>query len=292
MHPAFTLPAWAEPYFPSPGKGIIYDLPESEYHGTKAIVSKSALDVVAQSLYHYRYTLDDPIGEPTDAMRIGSAFHVATLEPDLAGEKLLVMPDFGPMQSSKNRALRDQFIQDEGRGKIILKQHELEKVIAMRDAVHKHPAARALLRRGQPEVTAVWTDPETELRCKSRADWLTPLDGVFVDLKSAICASPSQFARAAAARRYHVQDSFYSRAFEENGIHISNFVFVVCENEPPYAVACYQLDETARLKGEELYMQELRALRKAIDSDVWPGYGDGVMDLRLPAWATYDIEAV
>lgn len=291
MHPAFELPEWAEPYFPNPGKGIIYNLPESDYHGTKALVSKSALDVVNQSLLHYRYGLDSPREEETDAMRIGSAFHIATLEPDLTDEKIIVLPDFGPMQSSKNRALREKYIEDECNGRIVLKQHELDLVIAMRDSVHRHPAARALLRRGKPEVTAMWTDPETGLRCKSRADWLVALDGVFVDLKSALSAAPRPFARAAADQRYHVQDAFYSRAFEENDIHITNFVFVVCEKEPPYAVACYQLDETARLKGEELYMKELRTLATAIETDTWPGYGDNVMDLRLPGWATYDIEA-
>lgn len=291
QHKALELPEWAESYYPNPGKGIIYDLPESDYHGTKAMVSKSSLDIVAHSLLHYRYGLDAPATVETDAMRVGSAFHVATLEPDLLDEKVIVLPDFGPMQSSKNRALRDKYIEDEGKGRTILKQHEMDLVIAMRDSVHRHPAARALLRRGKSEVTALWTDPETGLRCKARADWLTPMDGVFADLKSALSAAPHAFARAAADRRYHVQDTFYSRAFEENDIHITNFVFIACEKGPPYAVACYQLDDTARLKGEELYMRELRDLSDAIENDVWPGYGDQVMDLRLPRWATYDIEA-
>lgn len=290
MHPALAeLPSWAAPFFPAPGRGVIHDLPEEQYHGTKALISKSALDIAARSLYHYRYSLDVHQDEDADALRIGHAFHAATLEPDLLDSKVIVMPDFGPMQSSKNRALRDAWIDEEAAGKTWLKQHEFDHVIAMRDAVHRHPAARTVMRRGRAEVTAVWTDPETGLRCKSRADWLSSMDGVFVDLKSAIDASPGGFRRAAANNRYHVQDAFYSRAFEENNIHIANFVFVVVEKEPPHAVAVYQLDDTARLKGEELYMAELRALREAIDSDVWPGYGDSVQDLRLPGWATMDL---
>jgi len=290
MHPALAeLPTWAAPYFPTPGKGVIFDLPEDQYHGTKALISKSALDVVAVSLEHYRYSLDAHEERDADALRIGHAFHAATLEPDLLNSKVIIMPDFGPMQSSKNRALRDLWIEEEAAVKTWLKQHEYDHVIAMRDAVHRHPAARSVMRNGRAEVTGLWTDPDTGLRCKSRADWLSSMNGVFVDLKSAVDASPGGFRRAAATNRYHVQDAFYSRAFEENGIHIQNFVFVVVEKDPPHAVAVYQLDDTARLKGEELYMAEMRKLRDAIDSDRWPGYGDRVIDLSLPGWATMDL---
>ena len=290
MHPALaTLPTWAAPFFPAPGRAILTDLPEQQYHGTKALISKSSLDIAARSLYHYRHSLDVHEDQDADALRIGHAFHVATLEPDLLYSKVIVMPDFGPMQSSKNRALRDDWIETEAAHKTWLKEHEFDRVCAMRDAVHRHPAARTVMRNGRAEVTGLWTDPETGLRCKSRADWLSAMNGVFVDLKSARDASPGAFRRAAAENRYHVQDAFYSRAFEENGVHIQNFVFVVVEKEPPYAVAVYQLDDTARLKGEELYMSELRALREAIDTDRWPGYGDAVMDLSLPGWATMDL---
>jgi hypothetical protein len=112
------------------------------------------------------------------------------------------------------------------------------------------------------------------------------MDGVFADLKSAVDASPHEFARAAASRRYHVQDAKYSRAFEENDLHIEHFVFIVVEKEYPYCVAVYQLDETARLKGEELYMAELRRMAECREKDYWPGYGDKIMDMRLPGWAT------
>lgn len=287
MHPIFldtSLPEWAQPW---PGKAIISDLPEDLYHGTKSIVSKSSLDIFGgQSPLHYHYHLSSPPEERTDAMNIGSAFHVLTLEPDLFRSKVAILPEFGPMQSSTNRALRDAWIRDEGRGRTIIKQAQFDIIEPMANAVRAHPAARKLMLDGESEVTALWTDPHTGIRCKARADRLVSMRGVFVDLKSALCAAPGAFMRAAVDHRYHVQDAFYSRAFEENGIHIEHFVFVVVEKEPPFAVAVYQLDETAKLKGEELYMDELRRLRECIDSDVWPGYGDHVQDLKLPMWAT------
>lgn len=285
MHPKLKeLPAWASPW---PGKAIIRDLPAEQYHGTKSIISKSGLDIFGeQSPLHYLASLDADPEVRTEAMAIGSAFHVRTLEPDLYNKKICVLPDFGDMRSSRNREVRDAFIRDEAGGKEVIKAEQHELVCAMADSVRRHPAAKRLLSRGESEVTALWTDPDTGLPCKSRGDYVSDMAGVFVDLKSALSAAPHEFKRAAANNRYHVQDAFYSRAFEENGIHIKNFVFVVVEKEPPYAVACYQLDETARLKGEELYMAELRRLRQCIDTDTWPGYGDAIIDLALPGWAT------
>lgn len=298
MHPALaTLPEWALPYMGKgkPGRGIIYDLPEELYHGTKSLISKSSLDIFGElSPFHYLAHLSQELEErDKDAFRIGGAYHVAVLEPDLYRQKVVTMPDFGPMQSSTNRKIRDAWLKEELNGRIWLKQAENQLVMDMRDVMFASREGKKLLGRGgRAEVTALWTCPETGLRCKSRGDWVHDDHGLFVDLKSAISAKPSVFKRHAADRRYHVQDAMYSRAFEENDIHIEHFIFLVQEKTFPYAVAAYQLNDTARLRGEDLYMRELRQLRQCIDDDYFPSYSaDGnVMPLDLPPWAAKDWE--
>lgn len=297
MHPALaTLPAWCAPYMGrgKPGYGVIYDLPEDQYHGSKALISKSALDVFAESPFHYLASLDKEL-EPRDLpqFRIGGAYHVGVLEPDLFHAKVIKMPEFGPMQSGTNRRLRDEWIKHEAAGKIYLYPSEWAQVIAMRDVLLKSRLAKKLFRPGgRSEVTAIWTDPETGLRCKARGDHVNPDFGMFLDLKSALTASPEGFRRNAAACRYMVQDSFYSRAFEENDIQITDFVFLVQEKDYPYAYAAYQYNDSARLRGEELYMRELRYLRACIDRDYFPSYSpeDAVMAIDLPAHAAKDWE--
>ncbi len=298
MHTALaTLPAWAAPYMApgKPGTGIIHGLPEADYHGTKALVSKSALDTFGQkSPFHYLASLDEPLEDrDSPALRIGSAYHIGVLQPDLFASEVIRMPDFGPMQSSTNRRIRDEWIATEARGKTWLKAAEWEQVNAMRDVLLTSRLGRKLLSPGgEAEVSALWTCPETGLRCKSRADWLHADHGIFVDLKSALSAAPDDFMRAVAAHRYHVQDAMYSRAFEENDVPIQEFVFLVQEKTPPYAYACYRLTVNAKLRGEELYMRELRQLRECIDNDHFPSYSptDDVMPLDLPGWATRDWE--
>lgn len=285
-----ACPEWAAKAAADDGRSIIYNLPDVMYHGTPALISKGGLDKVARTPLHWRYNAapQDEDAPDSDAFLIGKAFHALGLEEHTFRQRYVKLPDFGTMQSSRNRALRDDWIRDEGQDRIPLKESQWDRVHAMRDALHRHPAARKLMARGTPEVTATWRDPHTELMCKSRADWLYAEGEIFVDLKSARDASPELWRREAALRRYHVQDTFYSRAFEENGLHISNFVFIVVEKEPPYATGVYQLDDTARLKGEQLYMRELELLRKCMETDNWPAYSDKVVDMRLPAYATAD----
>lgn len=285
MHPDFAaLPGWANPW---PGRAILHGLPDAEYHSARSIISKSALDRFARSPLHYRYHMTAPPEPTAEWQAIGHALHTNVLEPDLFDRKVLEIPDFGSLRKPDIRAIRQHWMENEGAGKTLLTAGQLMLVEAMGDAVRSHPAVAAMLdARGEPEVTALWTCPETGLPCKARGDWVSQMRGVLLDLKTAESAAPDAFRRAVISHRYHVQDALYSRAFEENGQDIAHFVFVVVEKEPPYAVACYQLDDTARMKGEELYQHELRALRACIDADRWPGYGDKVMDLSLPGWAT------
>ena len=298
MHSALsTLPSWSLPYMASgtAGRGIIHHLPEAEYHGTKALISKSALDIFGGlSPFHYLASLSVELeSRDLPQFRIGGAYHVGVLEPDLYREKVVVMPDFGPLQSSTNRRVRDQWLDSELKGRIWLKADENAKVIAMRDVMLASREGRKLLTPGgEAEVTALWTCPETGLRCKSRGDWVHADHGIFVDLKSALSASPAAFKRASGEHRYHVQDAMYSRAFEENDVYIEHFVFLVQEKEYPYAVAAYQITDSGRLRGEDLYMRELRQLRECIDNDYFPSYsptGD-VMALDLPPWVLKDHE--
>ncbi len=287
-------PVWALDAI-AKGSGVVLDLPNEQYHSTKALVSKSACDDIAVSLKLWRYNVDQPQQPPTEPMVVGDAFHVYTLEPDLFAERFVELPDFGKMQSCINRAERDDYIAKMARRGIkTLLRAQLELVMAMGDSVRAHPAARKLLKNGRGEVTTVWKDPDTGLYSKSRIDWLSELGGriVPVDLKSAADASPEGFAKACANERYNVQDALYSRALDECGFNPEPFAFIACEKKPPYNVGVYTLDVDAKLAGERAYINEFRMLREALEINRFPSYNaDKPKELRLPHWATKDADA-
>ena len=131
-------PAWLLPStLPT---GLHQGVPEAVYHSReRGIASKSALDLVAQSPAHYEAWLRGEEREPTPAMRFGSAFHIAALEPERyrAG---------GGARDTKDAAL-------------------IEGMLA---ALHRHDLALRLLTRAMTEVTLRWD--AGGVPCKGRLD--------------------------------------------------------------------------------------------------------------------------
>lgn len=288
------------------GAGIIEGLPEAAYHGTRSMLGKGSLVMaVEKSGKHFKHWLDTPHeeDESNETFAIGKGFHCRALEPDLFDRLFIYQPDFGNMRTGSAQTERRDWLRTEARGKTVLPrvtrgangalldvQHMIE---GMAQSVREHPKLRVLLRRGRPEVTALWRDPGTGLPLKSRGDWISELDGVFLDLKSCLDASQAGMRKAASLHKYFVQDPLYSRAFEENGLHITNFVFAAVEKFPPYAVGIYQVSDTGRLAGENYYMAGLLRVARWIEDDYYPHYNDErTVQLDVTSYAAQEAEAL
>ena len=91
-------------------------------------------------------------------------------------------------------------------------------------------------------------------------------------------------------RRYEVQDTYYTDTGKLAGLDIEILGFGVVEKEPPYVCGLYTLDPTARLAGEQRYLNELVGIAECCDSGEFPGYSNGdATELRLPGWAVADV---
>ena len=89
-------------------------------------------------------------------MRLGTAFHVATLEPSSFAENWARGSELGGRTKEGKAAkaeLEEQFASDR-----ILKPDDYDTVCAMRDSVLTHPAAGELLQGVETEVAAFWVD--------------------------------------------------------------------------------------------------------------------------------------
>lgn len=297
LPPGHDLPDWASPL--DYGQTVIADaetVPNSLYHGTRALVSKSALDLFARSPAHYLYFLqtgdkDEDKPEP-EALLVGSAFHSLVLEPEDFARSYVKIPDFGTMQSSKNRALRDAWLRERNATGLTAAQWTM--IHAMRESVFRHKRLRRILENGRPELTVAAVCPHTGLPRKARLDWASELDGIAIDMKSARDGSPDLWKLEAAKRRYHVQDGYYTETSKLAGLDIDVIGFGVVEKTPPYVAELYTLDPAARLAGEMHYMHELERLARCCDSGIFPGYSESgeVCEIMLPRWATAIVETV
>lgn len=168
----------------------------------------------------------------------------------------------------------------------ILSDDQFQQLKAMRDAVMEHPMARALLtgRPGVAEHSVYWNDPVTGELCRCRPDFWRE-DDVIVDLKTTEDASPEGFAKSIANWRYDVQDPYYRDGIEiATGRKVKAFVFLAVEKKFPHAVGCYVLDPESIELGRAQCRADLDRFHECRTSQTWPGYGDKIQTISLPAW--------
>lgn len=258
------------------------DLSNAEYHSMPA-VSKSQLDHVRRAPAVYKWRLENKT-PPTPAMILGTLTHTAVLEPDRFEHEVMVAPKID-RRTSAGKAEWEAF-QIAAEGKTLIDADELDRLRAIRAAVHAHPsAAKALAQIDAVEQSIFWKDPESGIDCRCRPDAVTTA-GVIVDLKTTKDASPDGFARSIAGYRYHVQAAFYSDGMEAlTGTPPKGFVFIAVETEPPHLVAVYVASAAMVLRGRADYRADLATLGECLATDTWPGYSASPLTLDLPKWA-------
>ena len=289
----FEAPTEPEPFVP----GVFTDLPHDDYLKLDAL-SSSGIKRLLQSPMHYQYDREHP-KEATDSMLIGTALHMAVLEPDRYADSVIVVPDDAPKRptSAQWRAAKPSpasvaamqwWTEFESRaaGKLLLDAEQAAKVEGMAGAVRRHPVHDELLRDGTPETSFLWRDARTELPCKARFDFLRN-DGIALDLKSCMDASPEGFVRSVSTFRYHIQNAFYNSAHEHlRDASLRAFIFIAVENIAPYGCACYVLEPNAIMFGASRCDEAILLYAEAKRSGYWRGYSQRINPLTLPRWAT------
>lgn len=271
--------------------GLIPDMDNATYHSRTEWLSSSMLKALLPE--HYK------VGGSQEALDFGTLFHVAVLEPDLLdgytaldAEKIGVKADGTPAANpTMTGAWKKAVAEAQQDGKTVIAQADLDKVLAMRDAVEAHETARRLLfeEDGRNELSAFATD-ENGVQHKARFDRLIP--GAIVDLKST-SSKPGRdsLTRASIDYGYDVSAAHYMAVGELLGIDVQAFALVFVGKEPlngRHPVTVCDVDPTFLQRGRDLRQQ-------AIDRHLGlaPAYeGEtGFLTLTPPAWALRKVDA-
>lgn len=299
--------------------GLFYGVDIADYHRAAGI-SKTGLDHINKSPASYYAHHLDP-ARPPEKERAGqlegNLAHCAILEPDQFDARYVVLPEDAPRKptaaqwaakapSADSKAAMEWWQQfsaaNHSRTVITADQHAV--AMAQAASVRKIPDVAAALSVGRPEVTAVWTDPETGVLCRCRPDWVHdcgPSGVVLLDIKTYSDASPDEFRRQVARKRYHVQNAFYADGYAQaSGRRVLGFVFVAVETEWPFFASATlltsdrtELTESGPLfvggaieQGRREYQRNLATYKHCTDFNEWPGFPE-IQTIDLPAWA-YD----
>ena len=264
--------------------GIYPGVLDLHYHAWSA-VSQSGLKVLERSPAHYRVHMADP-PEPTRAMEVGSAVHLAALRPDEFDRWFVLRP---PGRANSN-AYKDAVarIRRDNPWRRVLWPDDYDTAMRVRDAVHAHADARVLLAGAATELSVVWSEPETmartPVRCKARLDMHNPDLGAVGDLKTCMDARPEPFGRQIDTLRYYRQASWYLRGAAAAGITDVSWVFVAVEKVPPYAVWCHELGDPWLSLGEDELEPLLDRYVACESSGQWPAYPPGIRAVYPTQW--------
>lgn len=271
-------------------------------------ISKTGLDHVARSPAMFHALHLDP-ARPPEKERVGQLegqlAHCAILEPAEFDKRYAVLPADAPdrpteaMLNAKNPSESSIARQkwwaewnEQTQGKVIVTNAQLETALRQAESVRRLPDIAEALASGRPEQSAYWIDPDTGVLCRCRPDWVHPAGDngvILLDVKTFSDASPAEFSRQIARKRYHVQDAFYSDGYARaSGKEVLAFVFVAVETEWPYAASAVMLDAAGRDMGRIHYRRDLDVYARCLASNEWPGYGAAIHQVSLPAWASKD----
>ncbi|WAR43880.1 PD-(D/E)XK nuclease-like domain-containing protein [Methylomonas rapida] len=264
---------------------FIFNQSESEYRAAKPELSQSVIkNMLAQSPAHARYQIDNPT-ESTPAMRLGTHAHNRILEP---GNIRYAVAPAVDRRTTKGKAEYQRII-DENPGKEIITASDMEQIEGMAAAIEAHPLAGRLLQGSVAEVSAFGSINGTAI--KGRLDYFHQADGIVVDLKTTSAASPDEAQRYAVKYGLHIQQFVYSDIYRSiTGKAPADFVFVLVEKNPPYGVAVVRLTKEAVEAARGQVEKALAIWQQCEKSGIWPGYGDNVITVDLPAWSYRKLE--
>ncbi len=261
-----------------PDPGFHDGIPFSDYLQWPAINSTMVTKFrAAPTPMHFRHWMKQP--KDSKAMRIGRAVHASVFELDVFRDEY-VLCDL----NRNSNAWKD--FEKEHTDRVIFKTSEMAKVLEMQDALRSHPRVKRILEQdGRPEVSGLWRDPEFDVERKIRLDWFVEGWDIVVDLKTARDASEYKFQKAIVDYGYDMKAAFYLDGLKALGHRCRSHVFIVIENEAPYAIAIYRLRDPDVEIGRNKVRTAMQGMMWCIQNDDWPGYETAVQDIELPEFA-------
>lgn len=262
--------------------GMIADCTRDAYDKIDA-ANFSTIKAFDHSPAAYRHLLDSP-REDCDAFVFGRLSHALTLEPETVDGRWVVW------DGKVRRGKEWEAFQAANVGKDIMRGADFDPAANLAKAVRQHPTASLWLADFAAEVTVVWTDAETGIKCKCRLDGVGP--ELAFDLKTTGDSSERAMAASMLRYSYHAQAAMYLDALAAAGQPRSQYGLIAAEKTAPHKVRCYTLSEAAIESGRTQYRGWLRMLAECRASETWPAWLPGeeqVRELDLPAWA-YDAD--
>lgn len=222
-------------------------------------------------------------GEQTDAQAMGTAVHLAVLEPHLFKDTVFRLPDVDA-RTKAGKASIEAVKATAREGDLLLKAEHFDAVTAMAASVLQDPTAGSLVDDADfYERTLTWKTMVNfqEVECKVRIDLGTD-ESWIGDLKTT--RNLAGFDREIVKHGYYRQAAWYLEACKQNDMNPTGFYFLAVQNDPPFESQVFELDLDLIDCGIAEYERLLEKYATCQEHNDWPKYVPGIKTVSAPRW--------
>lgn len=268
--------------------GIVYGLPEAEYHAPKDELSSTGAKTLLKNAARFKWEVLDGNRVWSEGFDLGTAVHALVLED---AERYVTYPEEHLTPSGNTSTKADTVAwakQQHDAGNVLLTPNQVKQMRGMAESVKNHPEAMALFGRPGHSEASVF-DHVRGVKRRGRFDYLPDDGGLVVDLKTTVDASPEGFERSIAKWRYDIQRAHYLSILESITGERRDMLFVAVEKEPPYYVGVHRISEQWAEIGEKRALEAVDKYRRCMETGIWPAY-EGISTLNPPMYLIYEDE--
>jgi len=286
----------ASPNPSAPPPGIYRDISWEEYASWNCF-SKSMVPHALKSGLHLDHYIHSD--RKTKPMVLGSLVDTMVLEPEMFDERYVYQPTTYTTEVTRGRGAAKatdliekpwnlnsktcKAIVEKAResGRELISGADYSKAEAIHAALMANAEASVAITEGEKQVSFVWVDEDTGVRCKGRADLVGA--NTIDDLKTTIDASPEGFRRAIGKFLYYVQGAAYTNAWLQLTGDQKEFRFICAETGDVPAVALYELDSVSLVAGSLMFRRALMNVARWLEHGV-EGYSPFWEPIEAPKW--------
>lgn len=278
---------------------VAAEMPDNVYRDIPAI-NHSSLKKMELSADRFKWEMEHP-SERSSAMAIGSAIHMAILEPDKFDSTYKVKrpkpvemerpPELAAItrKSKEGKAKIDEWeatwkpkydaelaAWEKERGcSTMISSDEMDVIYRICERTHDNEEFAKYFRTGHKEKVFTAKDPETGLWLKCKPDNFIPELNVIIDLKTTDCAAPGVFNYDITKYKYYVQAAFYMDVVElATGSRPDAFAIIAVEKARNCDIAKFTFEDCDLEIGRKQYRAWLRQLAECLHTNKWPGYAN------------------
>ncbi len=285
------------PFEPHKLEGLVDGMTMEEYHAAEGTGhSKLQEWLNATDPWSFNWVKTHGGGRvETDAMRLGTACHIAVLEPDLFDTFVCIYE--GTTQAGKPTTVRKGAEWEEFKstadaaGVTVLTATQMATCQRVREFVAKRKGVRELLSRGMAEKSFFWQDEITGALVKTRPDFVDPDRGFALDLKFSEDISPRRRVSSMVDFGYAMQGYMFlegANRFLDGNLREACILWVKTKGAPEVELRTLSADWLAY--GKQEYRKALDAYAKCLETDTWPRGPIKICDEFFPEWVQNKLE--